>query len=68
MMGPPQLKLYAVDPVGVGVVIKAEHTCMSIRGPKVSGAKTSTQFLTGPFSTNPMTRGEFLSIVDSLKP
>ena len=49
-------------PKGVGVVIEAEHSCMSIRGVGARDAKTVTSALLGVLRTDPRTRGEFLSL------
>ncbi len=52
-----------LDPLGLGVILKAEHTCMSIRGAKQPGAVTTTSCLKGRFKIDPATRSEFLSSV-----
>ena len=49
-------------PKGVGVVIEAEHLCMSLRGVQKHGAKTVTSTLYGLVRDDPRTRGEFLSL------
>jgi GTP cyclohydrolase IA len=54
-------------PQGVGVVVEAEHTCISLRGPKVSGARTVTSALYGDLRTNPSLRAEFLSLARPAK-
>lgn len=46
-------------PKGVGVVIEAEHTCMSLRGVRATGTVTRTSAVTGLLRTNPATRSEF---------
>ena len=50
-----------LGPKGVGVVIEAEHSCMSLRGVRAAGAVTRTSALTGTLRSNPATRHEFLS-------
>jgi GTP cyclohydrolase I len=50
-----------LGPKGVGVVIEAEHTCMSLRGVRAAGAVTRTSALTGTLRSNPATRNEFLA-------
>lgn len=50
-------------PRGVGVVIEAEHTCMSLRGVRVSGTRTATSALFGTLRDNASSRAEFLSLV-----
>ena len=49
-------------PRGVGVVIEAEHTCMSLRGVRAPGARTVTSALLGTLRTDPSSRAEFLSL------
>ena len=51
-----------LDPKGVGVVLEAEHTCMSIRGVRAPGAKTVTSALHGRLRNDPRTRAEFLAL------
>ena len=52
-----------VRPRGVGVVIEAEHQCMTIRGVRAAGATTFTSTLYGLLRENPATRAEFLALV-----
>ena len=49
-------------PRGIGVVIEAEHTCMSLRGVRAVGARTVTSALFGALRDNPSSRAEFLSL------
>lgn len=51
----------------VAVVIEAEHSCMSIRGIKKPGSRTVTSSLRGTFRTNPSSRAEVLSLINSNK-
>jgi GTP cyclohydrolase I len=51
-----------LEPHGVGVVIEAEHTCMSLRGARAEGARTVTAALRGRLRDDPKTRAEFLSL------
>jgi GTP cyclohydrolase IA len=51
-----------LEPRGVGVVIEAEHTCMSLRGARADGARTVTAALHGRLRDDPKTRAEFLSL------
>src|SRR2546421_4482619 len=51
-----------LEPKGVGVVVEAEHLCMSLRGVQKPGAKTVTSTLYGLVRDDPRTRGEFLSL------
>jgi len=49
-------------PVGVGVVIEAEHSCMSLRGARAAGARTVTSTLRGSLREDPSSRAEFLAL------
>jgi GTP cyclohydrolase I len=51
-----------LQPKGVGVVVEAEHLCMSLRGVQKAGARTVTSALHGLVRDDPRTRGEFLSL------
>ena len=50
-------------PQGVGVVIEAEHSCMTIRGVNAPGASLSTSHLIGVVRDDARTREEFLRLV-----
>ena len=52
-----------LDPRGVGVVLEAEHSCMSLRGVKATGTRTVTSALRGSIRDDARTRGEFLDLV-----
>lgn len=52
-----------LSPRGVGVVLEAEHSCMSLRGAQVAGARTRTAALTGAMRSDPATRAEFFAAV-----
>ena len=52
-------------PQGVGVVLEAEHLCMSLRGVQKAGARTVTSALHGRLRDDPRTRQEFLELVRS---
>jgi len=49
-------------PAGVGVVLEAEHMCMSLRGVQRPGARTTTFALRGAIRDDAHTRQEFLSM------
>ena len=50
-------------PQGVGVLIEAEHTCMSLRGVQAIGASTVTSTMLGTLRRDVRSRREFLAIV-----
>lgn len=52
-----------LNPRGVGVIVEAEHSCMTIRGVRKPGSVTVTSALRGLFKTNPTTRGELMALV-----
>ena len=47
---------------GVGVVLEAEHSCMTLRGVRALGAKTVTSALLGTLRTDPASRAEFFAL------
>ncbi len=51
-----------LQPRGVGVVLEAEHLCMSLRGVSKPGVTTVTSALHGLIRTDPRTRDEFLAL------
>jgi GTP cyclohydrolase I len=51
-----------LQPKGVGVVLQAEHLCMSLRGVQKAGVATITSALHGLVRDDPRTREEFLSL------
>lgn len=50
-------------PKGVGVVIEAEHSCMTLRGVNTPGSQLTTSSLLGEVRDDPRTRQEFLEFV-----
>lgn len=50
-------------PIGVMVVIEAEHTCMTLRGVRKASAKTITSAVLGGFRNDPRTRSEAMSLI-----
>jgi len=53
----------AIDPLGVAVVIEAEHLCMTMRGIKKPGSKTVTSALRGIIKTDARTRAETMALI-----
>ena len=51
-----------LEPKGVGVVLEAEHLCMSLRGVQKIGARTVTSALHGLIRDDARTRQEFLAL------
>jgi GTP cyclohydrolase I len=51
-----------LTPKGVGVILEAEHLCMSLRGVQKSGTKTMTSTLLGTLRHDPRAREEFLAL------
>lgn len=52
-----------LNPQGAIVVMEAEHLCMSMRGVKKAGSKTTTSAVRGIFEKNHATRAEALSLI-----
>ncbi len=52
-----------LKPIGVMVVVEAEHTCMTLRGVKKPGAITVTSAVLGGFRSDPRTRAEAMSLI-----
>ncbi|MGH9304145.1 MAG: GTP cyclohydrolase I FolE [Acidimicrobiales bacterium] len=51
-----------LHPKGVGVVLEAEHACMSLRGVRASGSRTLTSALVGLVRDDERTRAEFFAL------
>jgi GTP cyclohydrolase I len=49
-------------PRGVGVLVHAEHTCMTLRGAQAAGSTTVTSALLGALRHDPVSRAEFLAL------
>ncbi len=54
-----------LNPLGVAVVIEAQHLCMQMRGVQKQHSVTTTSDFTGAFLNNHATRGEFFNIIGS---
>ena len=55
-----------LQPKGVGVVLEAEHLCMSLRGVQKQGATTVTSALRGQVRDDARTRQEFLALTERI--
>jgi GTP cyclohydrolase I len=55
----------ALEPMGVAVVIEAQHLCMQMRGVQKQNSVTTTSAFTGEFLENEKTREEFISLIRS---
>lgn len=53
----------ALKPLGVMVVVEAEHMCMTMRGVKKPGSMTLTSAVRGLFKTNDATRSEAFALI-----
>ena len=53
----------AITPEGVGVVVQAEHLCMTMRGIKKPGSSVVTSAVRGTFRSKVVTRSEFMSLI-----
>jgi GTP cyclohydrolase I len=51
-----------LHPRGVGVVIEAEHTCMTLRGVRAAGSRTITSTLLGALREDHRSRQEFFAL------
>ena len=54
-----------LNPLGVAVVIEAQHMCMQMRGVQKQHSITTTSDFTGAFMKNQATRAEFFNIIGS---
>lgn len=61
-MNVAHMLLDSLQPVGVGVVIRARHLCMEMRGVCAPNVYTTTSMLYGCFRTDPTVRSEFLAL------
>jgi GTP cyclohydrolase I len=54
-----------LEPRGVGVVLEADHLCMTLRGVRAAGARTVTSAVRGLLRDDPRTRQEFFALTSS---
>jgi GTP cyclohydrolase IA len=52
-----------LDARGVGVILEATHSCMTIRGVRKAGSVCTTSAMRGAFRTNPSTRAELMALI-----
>lgn len=52
-----------LNPLGLAVVVEAEHLCMTMRGARASGAETRTSALRGLMRSDARTRAEAMSLL-----
>ena len=52
-----------LEPLGVAVVIEAQHLCMTMRGARAAGSETRTSALRGVMRTDAKTRAEVLALL-----
>ena len=53
-----------LDPMGVGVIIRAEHLCMRMRGVEKQNSTVTTSAMLGAFRNQQETREEFITLVN----
>lgn len=53
-----------LNPMGVAVVIEAQHLCMMMRGAEKQNSVTTTSAMSGEFLQNPTTRAEFTRLIN----
>ncbi len=61
------LVMQELDARGVGVVLEAAHTCMSIRGVRKAESMCATSAMRGVFQSNMSTRTEFMALIQTGK-
>ncbi len=58
-----QTLMEEIEPLGVAVVLEAEHLCMRMRGVQKQNSKMTTSAMLGAFRTNVETRQEFMNLI-----
>jgi GTP cyclohydrolase I len=59
------LLMEELEPRGVGVILEAAHTCMTIRGVRKPGSTCTTSAMRGVFRDNQATRNELMALIYS---
>jgi GTP cyclohydrolase IA len=62
-----QTLMSEIDPLGVAVVLEAEHLCMRMRGVEKQNSYVTTSAMLGVFRTNTETRQEFMQLLRNSK-
>ncbi len=57
------LLMEEIEPRGVGVILEAAHTCMTIRGVRKPGSICTTSAMRGIFRENQATRSELMALI-----
>jgi GTP cyclohydrolase I len=57
-----------LDPTGVAVLLRAEHSCMSLRGVCSVGARATTVACRGALADDPVRRAEWQRLLDPRGP
>ena len=55
-----------LQPRGVGVVVEAQHLCMTLRGVRTGGTTTTTSTMRGVLRKDARSRAEFLALTSSV--
>jgi GTP cyclohydrolase I len=63
-----QTLMSEIDPLGVAVVLEAEHLCMRMRGVEKQNSYVTTSAMLGVFRTNTETRQEFMQLLRNGQP
>jgi GTP cyclohydrolase I len=58
-----ELLMQELDAGGVGVILEASHTCMSVRGVHKADSLCTTSAMRGVFRSNQATRAEFMALI-----
>jgi len=56
-----------IQPLGIGVVIEAQHMCMMMRGVEKQNSSMTTSSMLGTFRSSAQTRAEFLQLISKNK-